>query len=60
MCTAMFDTEQHDSACQSHRLERDAPLVDRLTGVTHKAYFRDRAVLRGILVALGDKGALSH
>lgn len=59
MCTSMFDTEQHDSSFQRHWLERDAPLVDRLTGVTHKAYFRDRAVLRGILAALGNQEAPS-
>lgn len=59
MCSAMLEADQQEPERQRHRLEREAPLVDRLAGVTHKAYFRDRRVLRGIL-ALFDTSSLRH
>lgn len=52
MCTAMLDADRPSPVRQSHQLEREAPLADRLAGVTHKAYFRDREVLRSILALL--------
>ena len=56
MCSAMLEADRPNPLRQSHRLEREAPLADRLTGVTHKAYFRDREVLGGIL-AVFDKAS---